>query len=70
MESTSGLKIMDNYVEKCSGHYYRFIYKDTKGELGYTIVNVEEQNNELAIAKFENTFPDLVWRRFEEVPCV
>ena len=53
-----------------SGHYYRFIYKDEKGELGYTFINIPTQDNELAIAKFEKTFPDLVWRRFEEVDGV
>lgn len=61
---------MEKEINTCEGYYYRFIYKDAKGELGYTIVNVNKQDNELAIAKFENTFPDLVWRRFEEVPCV
>lgn len=48
-------------------HYYRFIYKDSNGQLGYTVVRVKSQDNELAIEKFEKTFPDLVWRRFEEI---
>jgi hypothetical protein len=54
-------------MENNQGYYYRFIYKDSDGKLGYTIVNVPKQDNELAIAKFEKVFPDLVWRRFEEV---
>jgi len=48
-------------------HYYRFVYKDNDGQLGYTIVCVGTKNNEIAIEKFEKSFPELVWRRFEEV---
>ena len=48
-------------------YYYTFIYKDEKGELGYTTRKVNKQDNELAIASFEKAFPDLVWREFQEV---
>lgn len=53
--------------EENTGYYYRFIYKDEEGQLGYTIVNVPRQEDELAIAEFETKNPNLVWRRFEEV---
>jgi O-glycosyl hydrolase len=48
-------------------YYYRFVYKDGNGQLGYTIVKITKQDNDLAIAKFDKDFPDLVWRRFEQV---
>lgn len=57
----------------CAGHYYRFIFKNEKGELCYTVVKTDKRDNELAIATFENSRPNLVWRRFEEIfedlPC-
>lgn len=44
---------------------YNFLYKDSKGKLDSKIITVNKKDSELAIAKFEYIYPDVVWRRFE-----
>jgi len=56
-----------NKTDVSNCFYYRFIYKDEKGDLGYTVVKVNEKDSELAIATFESKFPHLVWRNFQQV---
>lgn len=44
---------------------YNFLYKDSKGKLDSKIITVNKKDSEEAISKFENIYPDVVWRRFE-----
>lgn len=43
---------------------YKFFYKDKFGVMQNETIEISENNNELAIAKFEKLFPDVTWRSF------
>lgn len=57
----------NNLCESCGNkiQYFRFVYKDENGELGYTIVKADER--EQAITIFENKFPSLKWYRTDKL---
>ena len=46
---------------------YNFTYKDAAGEMGKMTIEVTLNDVEEAIAKFEYTYPELVWRAVEKL---
>lgn len=43
---------------------YQFHYKDEFGNMGSKTIKIKEKDSELAIAIFEETYPNIVWRSF------
>lgn len=46
-------------------YYYQFFYMNKYNVKDSKIIDINQLNDELAIATFEKEYPDLIWRNFQ-----